>query len=104
MTRRYAAPMPEDLRHFMRAKAHPARSVECPHCGAAAHKPCHLRTGSQRHLAEPHPQRLSAWARNAACCTRCQVTPTVPCHLDGMALADGAVHAERYDEAERTAA
>ncbi|MCX5202431.1 hypothetical protein OG897_13360 [Streptomyces sp. NBC_00237] len=103
MTLRNAAPMPENLRHFMRAKAHPARSVACPHCGAHEHKPCTTISG-RRILTEPHPGRRYAWARLTACCPRCQVTPTVPCHLDGMPLAGEAVHAERYTEAERTAA
>ena len=31
---RYTAPMPDNLRHHMRAGAHPARSVPCGHCGA----------------------------------------------------------------------
>jgi hypothetical protein len=44
------------------------------------------------------------WARTVACCPTCQVTPGVPCHRDGIALPDGAVHTARYQEAERTAA
>lgn len=101
MTIRSAAPMPESLRHFMRAAQHPARAVACPHCGAAAHRPCALRkTG--RLLPDPHPQRVSAWAQMSACCPQCQVTPTVPCHEDGRAR--GAVHERRYQEAEETAA
>lgn len=101
MTIRSAAPMPENLRHFMRAKQDPARAVPCPHCGVAAHRPCVLRkTGRQ--LPEPHPQRRSAWAEATACCPQCQVTPTVPCHEDGRAR--DTVHARRYQEAEVTAA
>lgn len=48
-------------------------------------------------------RELRAWARTVACCPTCQVEPTVPCHLDGRALADGSVHAARYAEADRTA-
>lgn len=101
MTIRYSAPMPESLRHFMRAKQDPARAVACPHCGAGAHKPCKLRT-SGRLLTEPHPQRRSAWAEATACCPECQVTPEVPCHENGRARLT--VHDRRYQEAEVTAA
>ena len=101
MTIRHSAPMPDSLRHFMRAKQDPARAVACPHCGVAAHKPCKLRT-SGRLLTEPHPQRRSAWVEATACCPQCQVTPGVPCHEDGRAR--GTVHARRYTEAEATAA
>ncbi|MGW7087589.1 zinc finger domain-containing protein [Streptomyces sp. NPDC054871] len=101
MTIRPGAPMPEQLRHWMRAKQHPARSVPCPHCGVAAHKPCRLRTRNQQ-MTEPHPQRVSAWAQLIACCPACQVTPEVPCHDEGRARAT--VHARRYEEAEGTAA
>ncbi|GGV46124.1 zinc finger domain-containing protein [Streptomyces spectabilis] len=101
MTLHSGAPMPEQLRHWMRAKQHPARSVPCPHCGVAAHKPCRLRTAN-RLLTEPHPQRISAWAQTIACCPECQVTPTVPCHDDGRALAT--VHDRRQQEAQETAA
>lgn len=98
-----AAPMPEGLRHFMRAGQHPARSVPCPHCGVAAHKPCRVRSRS-RVLNQPHPQRISAWAQLTAVCPECQVTPTVPCHHDGRELPDGAVHPRRELEAKETAA
>jgi hypothetical protein len=101
MTIRPGAPMPESLRHFMRAKAHPARSVPCPHCGAGAHKPCQLRTRS-RLLTEPHPQRVSAWAQLSACCPECQVEPGIQCHDEGRARFT--VHNRRYQEAEVTAA
>lgn len=101
MTVRSAAPMPESLRHFMRASQHPARAVDCPHCGAKAHRPCVLRkTGRQ--LPQPHPQRVSAWAQITACCPDCQVEPTTPCHDEGRARTT--VHARRYQEAEATAA
>ena len=101
MTARYGAPMPDEIRHQLRATHNPARAVECPHCGAAAHRPCRLRT-TGRLLTEPHPQRRSAWAQLSACCPECQVEPTVPCHDEGRARAT--VHARRYQEAEETAA
>jgi hypothetical protein len=101
MTARYGAPMPESIRHTLRAPQHPARAVECPHCGAAAHRPCRLRT-TGRLLTQPHPQRVSAWAETVACCPECQVEPTTPCHDEGRAR--GTVHARRYQEAEETAA
>lgn len=98
-----AAPMPESLRHFMRAGQHPARSVPCPHCGVGQHKPCQV-PSSKRVLNQPHPKRVTAWARATACCPECQVEPGVPCHHTGRALPDGRVHARRYQEAEATAA
>lgn len=101
MTLHAGAPMPDSLRHWMRAKQHPARSVPCPHCGAAEHKPCHLRTTNRR-LIEPHPQRVSAWAQTTACCPECQVAPEVPCHYEGRARLT--VHPRRQQEAEATAA
>ena len=101
MTLHAGAPMPDSLRHFVRAKQHPARAVACPHCGAHPHRPCVLRK-SGRLLTEPHPQRVSAWAQASACCPECQVTPEVPCHEDGRARTT--VHARRYQEAEVTAA
>lgn len=98
---RYTAPMPTELRHHMRTGAHPARSVPCPHCGAKVHQPCHLRkTG--RTLPQPHPQRLTDWARTTACCPECQVEPGIPCHDDGRERAT--VHDRRYQEAEETLA
>jgi hypothetical protein len=93
--------MPESIRHALRAKQHPARCVPCPHCGAAAHRPCILRTRNQV-MTQPHPQRISDWAQTTACCPQCQVTPGVPCHEDGRARTT--VHARRYQEAEATAA
>lgn len=101
MTRRPAAPMPESVRHFMRAGQHPARSVACPHCAAAEHKPCVVRP-SGRLLPDVHPKRRSAWAEQTACCPHCQVAPGTPCHLDGIPLQQ--VHARRYLKAEETAA
>ncbi|QCX81190.1 hypothetical protein C9F11_38035 [Streptomyces sp. YIM 121038] len=100
MMMRSGAPMPEQLRHFMRASQHPARSVPCPHCGARAHRPCLLRA-SGRQLPQPHPRRVSDWARTVACCPECQVEPTVSCHDDGWARTT--VHARRQQEAEATA-
>lgn len=103
--RRYGAtaPMPDSLRHFMRAGQHPARALPCPHCGAGAHKPCRIRSNGKP-LPQVHQQRIAARARMIACCPTCQAAPTVPCHTDGRALADGAVHAARYAEADRSAA
>lgn len=98
---RYTAPMPPGLRHQLRAGQHPARSVPCPHCNAAAHKPCVLRKSGRR-LPQPHPQRVTDWARTTACCPECQVAPGTPCRT-----ADGhetPVHARRYQEAEATCA
>lgn len=97
------APMPAEIRHFIRAKQHPARAVPCPHCGAHGRSPCKGRA-TGRLMAEPHPARISAWVRASACCPACQVEPTIPCHLDGRELPDGAVHPQRVTEAERTAA
>lgn len=96
-----AAPMPESLRHFMRAGQHPARSVACPHCHVGQHKPCQV-PSSKRVMNQPHPQRVSDWARATACCPECQVEPTAPCHDEGRARQT--VHARRYEEAEATAA
>jgi len=105
MTSRYVqpAPMPDSIRHFMRAGQHPARAVDCPHCGAAAHKPCRIPSRGIA-LAQVHQQRITARARLVACCPTCQVTPTIPCHTSGRELAGGAVHAARYAEADRSAA
>jgi hypothetical protein len=103
MTRHRNAPMPEEIRHFMRAGQHPARAVSCPHCEAGAHRPCRVRA-SGRILTEPHPARVTAWARESACCPECQVEPGIPCHNDGARLLPGVVHARRYREAEETAA
>jgi hypothetical protein len=101
MTKHQGAPMPDSLRHLMRAKQHPARSVDCPHCGAHDRRPCKTISG-RRLLTEPHPARVSAWAQTFACCPECQVEPTVPCHDEGRAR--NTVHARRYQEAEATAA
>ncbi|MGY0062782.1 zinc finger domain-containing protein [Streptomyces sp. LZ34] len=103
MTRFPAAPMPESIRHGLRAVQHPARTVPCPHCGAHEHRPCTTISGRRR-MAEPHPARISAWARASAVCPVCQVEPGVPCHLDGRELRDGGVHPRREVEAREVAA
>lgn len=101
--KRYIAPMPPQLRHELRSGQHPSRAVPCPHCRAQPHKPCRLRK-SGRLLPDPHPQRITAWARETACCPECQVEPTVPCRTaDGDPMPGRAVHARRYAEAEETA-
>ena len=105
MTSRYGtpAPMPDSIRHFMRAGQHPARALPCPHCGAAAHKPCRIPSRGVP-MTDVHQQRKAARAQLVACCTTCQVEPTIPCHTDGRELAPWTVHAARYTEADRSAA
>jgi hypothetical protein len=93
---RHGAPAPDVIRHVVRAPNHPARSVECPHCGAHEHAPC-TTISKRRRKSEPCPSRISAWVRSTAVCPACQVEPGVECHLDGWALAGGAVHQERAD-------
>lgn len=97
------APMPASLRHAFRARAHPARSVPCPHepCRARAHQSCIVRVNG-RVLTKLHPARISLWAKTVACCPECQVEPGTPCHKDGMPLAD--VHPRRIQEAKETLA
>ncbi|MER5312726.1 hypothetical protein ABT034_33695 [Streptomyces sp. NPDC002773] len=102
MTIRPNAPMPIELRHFMRAGQHPSRSVACPHCGAAPHRPCRV-PATGRTLDETHPARRTVWAETTACCPHCQVAPGTPCHTDGIPLPDQ-VHARRFLEAEEMAA
>jgi hypothetical protein len=101
MTIRPGAPMPDELRHWMRAKQHPARSVDCPHCKAVARRPC-TTPSKRRQLELPHPQRVSAWAKATACCPECQVEPGIDCHDEGNRRFTP--HARRYQEAEATAA
>lgn len=103
MTRRNAADMPEQIRHLVRAKHHPARAVECPHCGAHPHRPC-TTPNKRRLMPEPHPKRITAWVTSIAVCPTCQVAPGTACHEAGQALHDGAVHVLRQTEAEETAA
>lgn len=97
------APMPASLRHAFRARAHPARSVPCPHepCQARAHQSCIVRVNG-RVLAKLHPARISLWAKTVACCPECQVQPGIPCHDDGQARV--AVHDRRIQEAKETLA
>ncbi|APE21360.1 MULTISPECIES: zinc finger domain-containing protein [Streptomyces] len=102
MTIRRNAPMPAELRHFMRAGQHPARSVACPHCDAAPHRPCRVKATGHP-LPDIHPARRSAWAETTAVCPHCQVAPGTPCHTEGIPLPDQ-VHARRYLVAEETAA
>lgn len=103
MTHRPTAEMPETIRHTLRAKQHPARGVDCPHCAAHAHRPCRSQS-KVRTLTQPHPSRISAWVRSIACCPACQVEPGIDCHQDGRALHDGAVHPQRETEAQVVAA
>ncbi|MDR3036156.1 MAG: hypothetical protein LBV78_24200 [Kitasatospora sp.] len=101
MSKHQGAPMPAELRHMMRAAQHPARSVDCPHCGAHARRPC-TTPSKRRTLPQPHPQRVNAWARATACCPECQVEPGAPCHDEGVPRFT--VHSRRYQEAEEMAA
>lgn len=98
------ARMPETLRHAFRAHAHPARSVPCPreHCRARAHQSCIVQVNG-RVLKKPHHARIALWARTTACCPECQVQHGIPCHNNGIALADD-VHPRRIQEAEATLA
>lgn len=98
-----AAPMPDTIRHLLHARQHPARAVDCPHCGAHDRRPCTTISGRRR-LSEPHPQRVTAWIRETACCPACQVEPGIPCHTDGWPLAGDDNHPQRETEAKETAA
>lgn len=100
MTRPRSAPMPAALRAG-RPAPHPARSVRCPHCGAAEGARCTTVSGRIT-KPTPCPARLAAHAIQTAVCTTCQVAPGSPCHDGGRAL-DG-VHPNRIDEAKETAA
>lgn len=97
------APMPDEVRHVLRARQHPSRAVACPHCGAARFQPCRMRSRAAL-KADPCPARITAWVTAVACCPACQVEPGVPCHDAGRALHDGGVHPQRTAEAEVTAA
>ncbi|KUJ65753.1 hypothetical protein ACZ90_43785 [Streptomyces albus subsp. albus] len=90
--------MPASLRHAFRARAHPARSVPCPHehCRARAHQSCIVRVNG-RVLDKPHASRISLWAQTVACCIECVVEPGIPCHHNGTPLP--AVHDRRIQEA-----
>jgi len=97
------APMPAGIRHQFRARAHPARSVPCPHenCGARVHQSCIVRVNG-RTLPKPHPSRITLWAVTYACCPACQVLQGTPCHDNGKQLADA--HPRRIQEAKETLA
>lgn len=102
---RYAAPMPDSVRHFLRAKAHPARAVPCPHCEVPAHRPCTTISGRRQITDTPvHPARITAWVRATAVCPVCQVEPGTDCHEAGRPLPGGDVHPRRQTEAEETCA
>ncbi|MEU6527845.1 hypothetical protein ABZ869_01470 [Streptomyces sp. NPDC046928] len=103
MAKHQGAPMPASLRHAFRARAHPARSVPCPHepCHARAHQSCRVSVNG-RVLKQPHDSRIALWARITACCPECQVDPGTPCHTNGLALPD--VHPRRIQEAKETLA
>lgn len=105
MGQHQGAPMPATLRHAFRARAHPARSVPCPHepCHARAHQSCRVAVNG-RVLKKPHPARINLWALTVAPCPapECQVLPGTPCHKDGTPLPQ--VHARRIQEAQVTLA
>jgi Zn ribbon nucleic-acid-binding protein len=96
VTRRYGAPAPDGVRHLVRAGQHPARAVECPHCGAHEHQPC-TTPSKRRRLGQPHPGRITAWAIATAVCPTCQVEPGIHCHQDGWPLAGAAAHPARHE-------
>lgn len=102
---RYAAPMPDTVRHFLRSKAHPARAVPCPFCEAREHRPCTTKSKRRQITDTPvHPARVSAWVRATAACTVCQAALGIGCHEAGRPLQGGDVHPRRQAEAEETAA
>lgn len=103
MTIRPGAPMPASMRHGLRARAHPARSVPCPHapCHARPHQSCIVRVNG-RVLEKPHASRVTAWAVIVACCPACQVEPGIPCHDDGTQLDEA--HLRRIQEAKEVLA
>jgi len=84
------------LRRELHTHHHPARTVECPHCGAREHQPCTTISKRRRLTDAPvHPARITAWARTTTVCPTCQVEPGTHCHQDGWPLAGGTVHPER---------
>jgi len=101
MTRGYGADVPDVVRHFVRAKHHPARAVACPHCGAHEHAPC-TTVSKRRRLPDPPHRRGCPRGPGHDGVPVCQVEPGVECHLDGWALTGGAVHVERQALAEVT--
>jgi hypothetical protein len=98
-----SAPMPAALRAG-RAAPHPARTVRCPHCGAAPGDRCTTRSGRSRTIRlDPCPARLAAHAIATAVCPTCQVAPGTECRKpDGRPLHD--IHPARHTEAGGTAA
>lgn len=82
------------IHRTLRADHHPARAVPCPHCEAHEHRPC-TTISKRRRMPEPHPSRITAWARTTSVCPVCQVEPGIECHTGGWPLAGGAVHQER---------
>jgi hypothetical protein len=105
VTQPRSAPMPASLRAG-RATPHPARTVRCPHCGAAPGDRCTTRAGRTRiQRLDPCDARLTAWAGHAtavASCTTCQSLPGYDCHHPDGSPAP--VHDARYDEAKEMAA
>ncbi|MFD9256969.1 hypothetical protein [Streptomyces sp. NPDC059538] len=100
MTRPRSAPMPTSLR-ANRPAPHPARTVRCPHCGAAEGTRCTTRSGRITKTS-PCPARRAAHAIATAVCPTCQTAPGTPCRgIDGT---ETAVHQQRYTEAEGDAA
>ncbi|MFE2324640.1 hypothetical protein ACFXD5_12095 [Streptomyces sp. NPDC059385] len=100
MTRPRSAPMPATLRAG-RPATHPARTVRCPHCGAAEGARCTTVSGRIT-KPQPCPARIDAHAIQTAVCSTCQVLPTYPCRNEhGL---ETPVHAARYTEAKETAA
>lgn len=77
--------------------------MPCPHCGAGVDQKCHLRTRDKQ-LPQPHQQRVADWAQTVAACPECQVGAGTSCHVNGIPLPHGTVHARRYQEAEEVAA
>lgn len=102
MTRRPpGAPMPDEVRSIARAAQHPARAVDCPHCGAHDRGPCTTRSGRRRITDAPvHPARIRAWVIAIAVCPACQVPPGTPCCVGGREIPDP--HPQRLREAEVT--
>jgi len=94
------ASMPTDIRGLAHmAPQHPSRAIACPHCRVEAKAACTTVSGRRR-LTEPHPGRITAWARTTACCPACQVEPGVPCWgVGGTPLGSGDVHPQRVVEA-----
>lgn len=100
--RGWGAPMPDEVRNLLRARQHPARAVECPHCGAHPHRPCIVLV-NRRRLTQPHPARITAWVRTVAACPACESAAAMPCRDDdGRQLPAGANHPQRDSEAEVT--